>query len=69
MAGEKRFAEVRKLLEGAGYSLARISGSHHVFTKPGANLVSIPVHRGKVKPFYVRQVEKIIAEDEGPQDQ
>ncbi len=22
-------------------------------------LVSIPVHRGKVKPYYVRQVEKL----------
>jgi predicted RNA binding protein YcfA (HicA-like mRNA interferase family) len=51
------------MLEGAGYSLVRISGSHHIFAKPGCELVSIPVHRGKVKPFYVRQIEKIIRED------
>ncbi len=60
MAGEKRFAEVRKILERAGWRLARVSGSHHCFTKPGETLLSIPVHQGKVKPYYVRQVEKII---------
>jgi predicted RNA binding protein YcfA (HicA-like mRNA interferase family) len=68
MPGEKRFAEVRKMLERVGYELDRVSGSHHIFTKPGADLVSIPVHRGKVKPFYVRQVEKIVADTEGPKD-
>ena len=59
MPSEKRFSEVRKMLEGAGYRLVRIHGSHHYFTKPGEQAVSIPVHRGKVKPYYVRQVEKI----------
>jgi predicted RNA binding protein YcfA (HicA-like mRNA interferase family) len=60
---EARFSEIRRMLEGAGYSLVRISGSHHIFTKPGQELVSIPVHRAKVKPLYVRQVEKIVSED------
>lgn len=68
MPGEKRFADVRAMLERAGYDLARVSGSHHVFTKPGADLVSIPVHHGKVKPFYVRQVEKIVGQAEGEKD-
>jgi len=58
MAGEQRFAEVRKMLEAAGWKLARICGSHHYFTKSGRLPLSIPVHRGKVKPYYVRQVEK-----------
>ena len=60
---DARFSEIRRMLEGAGYSLVRIAGSHHIFTKPGRELLSIPVHRGKVKPFYVRQVEKIVRED------
>jgi predicted RNA binding protein YcfA (HicA-like mRNA interferase family) len=68
MAGERRFAEVRARLEQAGYRLARVAGSHHIFTRPGAGLVSIPVHHGKVKPFYVRQVEKIVGEAEGQKD-
>lgn len=63
MPGEKRFAEVKKMLERAGYVLDRISGSHHIFVKPGEPHVNIPVHAGKVKPFYVRQIEKIICGD------
>ena len=63
MASEKRFAEVEAMLESAGYELARVNGSHHVFTKEGEQPVSIPVHRGKVKPYYVRQVEKICRGD------
>jgi predicted RNA binding protein YcfA (HicA-like mRNA interferase family) len=63
MSSEVRFAEVRRMLERAGYTLVRVSGSRHLFEKAGQELLSIPVHRGKVKPFYVRQVEKIVRED------
>lgn len=59
MVGEKRFSDVKKMMEKAGYRLVRVSGSHHYFTKPGSQPFSIPVHQGKVKPYYVRQVEKI----------
>jgi len=59
MPDARRFAEVRTMLEEKGYTLGRISGSHHLFTKPGELPVSIPVHKGKVKPYYVRQVEKL----------
>jgi predicted RNA binding protein YcfA (HicA-like mRNA interferase family) len=68
MPGEVRFGVVRKLLERAGYSLVRVSGSHHIFERAGRPLVSIPVHHGKVKPYYVRQVKRIVeAENQGPQ--
>lgn len=60
MPSERRFSEVSQLLESAGYELVRIRGSHHLFVKPGRPLLSIPVHRGKVKPFYVQQIEKIL---------
>jgi predicted RNA binding protein YcfA (HicA-like mRNA interferase family) len=63
MASEMRFSEVRSLLEAAGYSLARVNGSHHIFTKPDAPLISIPVHHSKVKPFYVRQIKKLTDPD------
>lgn len=59
MAGEQRFNEVKKKLESKGYALTRISGSHHIFTKKGALPISIPVHRGKVKSHYVKEIEKI----------
>jgi predicted RNA binding protein YcfA (HicA-like mRNA interferase family) len=62
MSSEERFAIVRKPLEDDGWKLARISSSHHIFEKPGRPLLSVPVHRGKVKPVYVRRIREIIEE-------
>ncbi len=59
MPSEQRFDKVLKMLEKKGYTLVRISGSHHIFDKPGELPMSIPVHRGKVKAYYVRQVKKL----------
>ena len=50
-------------LERCGYQLARFHGSHHIFTKEGLQPISIPVHQGKVKPYYVRNVKKICQGD------
>lgn len=47
------------MLEAKGYQLGRIRGSHHVFVKPGCQNEIIPVHNGKVKQYYVRQVKKL----------
>ena len=34
-----------KLLEGKGWTLARVTGSHHLFMREGSNLrITIPVH-------------------------
>jgi predicted RNA binding protein YcfA (HicA-like mRNA interferase family) len=63
MPSETRFAEVKRTLEAAGYRLERIRGSHHVFTKAGASPVVVPVHHGKVKPYYVRQIKKLVEGD------
>ena len=58
MPSEVRFAEVRKKLEAHGWTLDRISGSHHIFRKEGSRNFSIPVHRGKVRPVYISLIEK-----------
>jgi len=58
MPSPVRFAVVKRLLEAKGYVLERIRGSHHVFVKPGSQNLVIPVHRGRVKPVYVREAEK-----------
>jgi predicted RNA binding protein YcfA (HicA-like mRNA interferase family) len=63
MPSEVRFAVVRRTLERAGWTLTRINGSHHVFKKAGAPDVVLPVHGGKVKPYYARQVEKLVKAD------
>ncbi len=59
MASETRYPEVQKMLEAKGYFLHRIAGSHHVFKKPGVGTFVVPVHHGKVKTVYVRQIEKL----------
>jgi len=60
VAAEERFSQAKRLLKEKGYKLTRISGSHHIFTKKGSPLiVSIPVHKGKVKAYYVKQIQKI----------
>ena len=54
-----RFAEVKRLLEAHGWTLARIASSHHIFTKPGElQHLSISVHKGMVKYGYVREIKK-----------
>ncbi len=60
MASEVRFSKIRTMLEDAGYELDRISGSHHIFTKPKTEPISVPVHKGKVKPYYVKDIQKRI---------
>ena len=47
------------MLESKGYALDRITGSHHLFEKPGSLSVVVPVHHGKVKYGYVRKIEKL----------
>ncbi|HSU67188.1 MAG TPA: type II toxin-antitoxin system HicA family toxin [Tepidisphaeraceae bacterium] len=59
MASEMRLEAVIELLEAKGYFLHRISGSHHIFKKAGGGTFSVPVHRGKVKPIYVKKIEKL----------
>lgn len=58
MPSPVRFAVVKKLLESKGYTLTDISGSHHVFRKPGARALPIPVHHNQVKHVYYRKAQK-----------
>jgi len=41
--GERMVRALRRL----GWELDRQSGSHAVLTRPGANPVTVPIHRGK----------------------
>jgi predicted RNA binding protein YcfA (HicA-like mRNA interferase family) len=62
MASEMRFAELLRLVRKHGWALIRVRGSHHVFLRPDGTVFSIPVHHGKVKPFYIREIKKQIGE-------
>jgi predicted RNA binding protein YcfA (HicA-like mRNA interferase family) len=43
-------AKVIKALERAGFTVIRISGSHHVMRHPVGRTVVIPVHAGRAIP-------------------
>jgi predicted RNA binding protein YcfA (HicA-like mRNA interferase family) len=68
MGSDEKFAVVRRLLERNGWTLVRVSGSHHIFTKPGRSLISIPVHANRVKARYVREVDKILEAERRERD-
>jgi predicted RNA binding protein YcfA (HicA-like mRNA interferase family) len=57
MPSPVRFAVVKNLLEAKAYTLARISGSHHIFVKPGVPSQVVPVHRGQVKYVYYKKAQ------------
>ncbi|MBC7785520.1 MAG: type II toxin-antitoxin system HicA family toxin [Burkholderiales bacterium] len=63
MPSEVRFAELLRLMKKHGWVLARINGSHHVFKKPDGNSFAIPVHHGKVKYAYWREIQRQIEGD------
>lgn len=56
------------LLEQKGWTLARITGSHHIFTKQGSNLrITVPVHGNQdLKTGLQRAIMKLagISEEE-----
>lgn len=60
MPSDVRYREIKKLLESHGWMHDRTSGSHHIFSGPGLPMVSIPVHHGKVKHVYLREIQKQI---------
>lgn len=59
MPSDVRFGDVRRLLEDAGWRLDRVTGSHHIFVKPGQRSFPVPVHRGMVKFIYVRKAKNL----------
>ena len=54
------------ILEARGWQLRRISGSHHIYTKPGVRArISVPVHAGAVlKHGLQRYLMKVARIDE-----
>jgi predicted RNA binding protein YcfA (HicA-like mRNA interferase family) len=58
MPGPVRFAEVKRMLERHGWTLARVTGSHHIFTKPNEPHLSIAVHKNLVKYGYYKEAKK-----------
>jgi hypothetical protein len=59
--GNIRFDELCHLLQVKGFRM-RVSGSHHIFTRPGVmERINIQREGSKAKPYQVRQVRRIMA--------
>lgn len=55
-----RFDELCHLLKAKGFRM-RVSGSHHIFTRPGLlERINLQCEGAKAKPYQVRQIRKIL---------
>jgi predicted RNA binding protein YcfA (HicA-like mRNA interferase family) len=55
--------ELETLISHFGFVLDHITGSHHVFIleeSENTYRIVVPIHKGKVKPFYVKQIAELI---------
>ena len=58
-----RFDDLSGLVEAFGFTLARVSGSHHIFTHPNVpELVNLQEVGGQAKPYQIRQFLKLVEE-------
>lgn len=56
-----RFDEAVDLAEALGFRLARVKGSHHIFTHPDiAELLNLQEVRGEAKPYQLRQLLRLV---------
>ena len=56
-----RFDELCHLLEAKGFRM-RVSGSHHIFTRPGViERINLQREGSKAKSYQVQQIRKILA--------
>jgi predicted RNA binding protein YcfA (HicA-like mRNA interferase family) len=50
------FGDMINMVEGFGFRLVRVSGSHHIFTNPVIpELVNLQEVKGEAKPYQIRQ--------------
>jgi predicted RNA binding protein YcfA (HicA-like mRNA interferase family) len=63
LAGSRNiaFGDFVLLVEGFGFRLSRVSGSHHIFVNDNVKeLVNLQNVKGQVKPYQVKQVMELI---------
>ena len=55
------FTDMVNLVEGFGFRLARVEGSHHIFRHAGVPLLlNLQERRGQAKPYQVRQFLRLV---------
>ena len=59
--GNVRFADMTDLVEGFGFRLARVSGSHHIFAHPDIpEMINLQEVQGEAKPYQIRQFLRLV---------
>ncbi len=52
---------MQRLVEGLGFRLARVSGSHHIYAHSSVpELVNLQEARGEAKPYQIRQFLRLM---------
>ena len=66
LSKDRRFAELKKVLEYYGYQMNSPKGgsSHYTFRKPGCYPITIPKHE-PIKKVYVEMLKEIVEREEG----
>lgn len=55
------FDEMTSLVQAFGFVLARVNGSHHIFSHPGVNeLLNLQDVGGEAKPHQIKQFLRIV---------
>ena len=55
------FSDMVNLIEGFGFALARVSGSHHIFKQPGIpEMLNLQEVNGEAKPYQIRQFLRLV---------
>ncbi len=55
------FRDMVRLVEGFGFRLIRVNGSHHIFSHPMVTeLVNLQEVAGEAKPYQIRQFMRLI---------
>jgi predicted RNA binding protein YcfA (HicA-like mRNA interferase family) len=55
------FGDMINMVEGFGFRLDRVSGSHHIFIHPAVQeLVNLQEVRGEAKPYQIRQFLRLV---------
>jgi len=56
-----RFLEAKSIVEAFGFKLSRISGSHHIFTRPDVlEIVNLQNVNGRAKSYQVKQFLSLV---------
>lgn len=56
-----RFSEAKAIIEAFGFTLDRISGSHHIFVNRDIpELLNLQNVKGQAKPYQIKQLLKLV---------